>query len=418
LYGSKKEYTQDTIMASHETTVAEVGRFVVGRTMGEGTFGVVKLATHTITREKVALKILSKTKMDELKIRREMVQREIDSLRLCRAHPHLIWLYDVYDYNDALCGDVILVEEYASGGDLYDYVTNNQRLAPDEARRFFQQIIVGVEYIHHKRIVHRDLTLDNILLDGNHKNIKIADFGFAHYFCNNNDNFGGQQQLLLLKTQCASPNYAAPELLSGEPYSGTEVDVWSCGVVLYGMLCGALPFDEPSVPNLFQKIRAGEFSLPTHLSWNARTLISRMLTVDPKKRITIAEIRLQPFFSHHLPSYLNQSPEEMEMKQKCNHEDTEVIINDILRLYSASDSSQAKQVTRELIERALVITTEHNDDPGDDIETSELIRDLRLHYQLILNHKEDASHDRAINRKSILSWAYETLSRHFHSFDS
>jgi 5'-AMP-activated protein kinase catalytic alpha subunit len=363
--------------------VAEVGRFAVGRTIGKGSFGVVNLATHTITKEKVAMKILIKTKMDELKIPIESIQREIDNLRLCKAHPHLVCLYDVYDDT---WGDVILVEDYASGGDLYDYVTSKDthRLAPEEARRFFQQIISGVEYIHYKKIAHRDLTLDNILLDCDHKNIKIADFGFAHR------SFG------LMTTPCASPNYAAPELLSGEPYSGPKVDIWSCGIILYGMLCGALPFDEPSVPNLFQKIGAGEFSLPTHLSGDARNLIPRMLTVDTEKRITIPEIRLQPFFTNQLPSYLDQSPEEIEMKRKCNQEDSE-IIDQVLRLYHASDSSQAKQVTKELIERAVVM--EHND-LGDNVETSELVRDLRLHYELLLNQKEDASHDqRAVNRK-------------------
>jgi serine/threonine protein kinase len=263
---------------------------------------------------------------------------------------------------------------------------DTHRLAPEEARRFFQQIISGVEYIHYKKIAHRDLTLDNILLDGDHKNIKIADFGFAHR------SFG----LGLMTTPCASPNYAAPELLSGEPYSGPKVDIWSCGIILYGMLCGALPFGEPSVPHLFQKIRAGEFSLPTHLSWDARNLISRMLTVDTEKRITIPEIRLQPFFTNQLPSYLDQSPEEIEMKRKCNHEDSE-IIDQVLRLYHASDSSQAKQVTKELIERAVVM--EHNN-LGGNVETSELVRDLRLHYELILNQKEDALHDRSVKRKS------------------
>jgi 5'-AMP-activated protein kinase catalytic alpha subunit len=370
-------------MADHETEVAAVGRFAAGRTIGTGSFGVVKLATHTITKEKVALKILKKTKMDELKIPRERVQREIDNLRLCKAHPHIIRLYDVYD---DVSGDVVLVKEYASGGDLYEYVTSHDayRLPPEEARRFFQQIIAGVEYIHYKKTAHRDLTLDNILLDGDHKNVKIADFGFAH------------RSFELMTTPCASPNYAAPELLSREPYSGTELDIWSCGVVLYGMLCGALPFDEPSVPNLFKKIRAGEFSLPQHLSRDARKLIPCMLEVDTKKRITIPKIRLQPFFSNRLPSYLDQLPEEIEMKRKCNHVDSEVI-DQVLRLYSASDSFQAKRVTRELVKRAVVI--EHND-PGDADETSELIRDLRLHYELILNQKEDASLDRTVIRKS------------------
>lgn len=154
------------------------------------------------------------------------------------------------------------------------------QLAPEEARHFFHQIISGVEYCHFHRIVHRDLKPENLLLDADN-NVKIADFGLSNLMEDGD----------FLRTSCGSPNYAAPEVISGSLYAGPEVDVWSCGVILYALLCGSLPFDDESIPNLFRKIRGGMYSLPSHLSEMARDLIPRMLVVDPMKRITIPEIR-------------------------------------------------------------------------------------------------------------------------------
>jgi 5'-AMP-activated protein kinase, catalytic alpha subunit len=153
-------------------------------------------------------------------------------------------------------------------------------LSPEEARHFFHQIISGVEYCHFHRIVHRDLKPENLLLDADN-NVKIADFGLSNVMADGD----------FLRTSCGSPNYAAPEVISGSLYAGPEVDVWSCGVILYALLCGSLPFDDESIPNLFKKIRGGMYSLPSHLSELARDLIPRMLVVDPMKRITISEIR-------------------------------------------------------------------------------------------------------------------------------
>lgn len=154
------------------------------------------------------------------------------------------------------------------------------QLAPEEARHFFHQIISGVEYCHFHRIVHRDLKPENLLLDADN-NVKIADFGLSNAMVDGE----------FLRTSCGSPNYAAPEVISGSLYAGPEVDVWSCGVILYALLCGSLPFDDESIPNLFKKIRGGMYSLPSHLSEMARDLIPRMLVVDPMKRITIPDIR-------------------------------------------------------------------------------------------------------------------------------
>lgn len=167
------------------------------------------------------------------------------------------------------------------------------RLTEDEARRFFQQILSGVEYCHRNMVVHRDLKPENILLDARH-HVKIADFGLSNVMKDGH----------FLKTSCGSPNYAAPEVISGKLYAGPEVDVWSCGVILYALLCGSLPFDDENIPNLFRKIKNGIYSLPHTLSPGARDLIPKMLLVNPMKRITVAEIRQHQWFITHLPRYL------------------------------------------------------------------------------------------------------------------
>ncbi|RZC85631.1 hypothetical protein C5167_026303 [Papaver somniferum] len=174
----------------------------------------------------------------------------------------------------------------------------------------WNSIISGVEYCHKNMVVHRDLKPENVLLDSKY-NVKIADFGLSNIIRN------GQ----LLKTSCGSPNYAAPEVISGKPYAGPEVDIWSCGITLYALLCVALPFDDTNMPNLLKKIKGGIYTLPSHLSDGARDLILRMLVVDPMKRITIPEIRQHPWFQAHLPSYLAvPPPDTMEQTNKMDEE--------------------------------------------------------------------------------------------------
>jgi len=218
----------------------------------------------------------------------EKVRREIKILRLF-MHPHIIRLYEVIETPT----DFYVVMEYVKSGELFDYIVEKGRLMEDEARHFFQQIISGVEYCHRNMVVHRDLKPENLLLDSK-MNVKIADFGLSNIMRDGH----------FLKTSCGSPNYAAPEVISGKLYAGPEVDVWSCGVILYALLCGSLPFDDENIPNLFKKIKGGIYNLPSHLSPGARDLIPRMLLVDPLKRITIPEVRQHPWFTLHLPRYL------------------------------------------------------------------------------------------------------------------
>ena len=297
----------------------------------------------------------------------EKVRREINILHLC-THPHIIRLYEVIDTPT----DFFLVNEYVSGGELFDYIVSKGRLSADEARNFFHQIISGVEYCHFQKIVHRDLKPENLLLDAN-LNIKIADFGLSNLMRDGD----------FLRTSCGSPNYAAPEVISGHLYAGPEVDVWSCGVILYALLCGSLPFDDESIPNLFKKIKSGMYSLPTHLSQLAKNLIPRMLEVDPMKRITIPEIRLHPWFQHKLPPYLRHPPELMEKQERIV--DGEVI-DEVMKLpfhkaLQGSGFPSNQVVTREMVAKAAA--QEDNRDSG----TPKLWRDLRCAYELILDHK-------------------------------
>jgi 5'-AMP-activated protein kinase catalytic alpha subunit len=284
----------------------------LGKTLGIGSFGKVKVAEHILTGHKVAIKILNRKKIKQMDME-EKVRREIKILRLF-MHPHIIRLYEVVETTN----DIYVVMEYVKAGELFDYIVEKGRLLEDEARHFFQQIISGVEYCHRNMVVHRDLKPENLLLDSK-MNVKIADFGLSNVMRDGH----------FLKTSCGSPNYAAPEVISGRLYAGPEVDVWSCGVILYALLCGSLPFDDENIPNLFKKIKGGIYTLPSHLSPGARDLIPRMLLVDPLKRITIPEIRQHPWFTVHLPRYL--AVMQADPVAAGTHID-EDIIRDVVRL--------------------------------------------------------------------------------------
>ncbi|PAA82899.1 hypothetical protein BOX15_Mlig010612g3 [Macrostomum lignano] len=264
-----------------------LGHYELGATLGIGTFGKVKLAVHELTGHKVAVKIVNRNKIKTLSVASKL-RREIEHMQTFR-HPHVIKLYQVISTPT----DIFLIMEYVSGGELFDRIVKQQRLEEPEARRYFQQIISGVDYCHQNMIVHRDLKPENLLLDSN-LNVKIADFGLSNFMTDGE----------FLDTSCGSPNYAAPEVVSGKLYAGPEVDIWSCGIILYALLCGSLPFEDSHVPNLFKKIRAGVYIIPSFVSPQAASLVRIMLQVDPLKRATVEHIRSHPWFAEDLPEYL------------------------------------------------------------------------------------------------------------------
>ncbi|XP_058722713.1 SNF1-related protein kinase catalytic subunit alpha KIN10-like [Vicia villosa] len=285
--------------------------YKMGKTLGIGSFGKVKIAEHVLTGHKVAIKILNRRKIKNMEME-EKVRREIKILRLFMHH-HIIRLYEVVETPT----DIYVVMEYVKSGELFDYIVEKGRLQEDEARSFFQQIISGVEYCHRNMVVHRDLKPENLLLDSKWS-VKIADFGLSNIMRDGH----------FLKTSCGSPNYAAPEVISGKLYAGPEVDVWSCGVILYALLCGTLPFDDENIPNLFKKIKGGIYTLPSHLSPGARDLIPRLLVVDPMKRITIPEIRQHQWFQLRLPRYLAvPPPDTLQQAKKIDEEILQEVVN-------------------------------------------------------------------------------------------
>lgn len=283
-----------------------IGKYHVLLTLGEGSFGKVKLAQHVTTGQKVALKIINRKTLAKLDMQGR-VEREILYLRLLR-HPHIIKLYDVIKLKD----EIIMVIEYA-GKELFEYIVQRGKMPEGEARRFFQQIIAAVEYCHRHKIVHRDLKPENLLLDDK-LNVKIADFGLSNIMTDGN----------FLKTLCGLPNYAAPEVISGKLYAGPEVDVWLLGVILYVMLCGRLPFDDEFIPALFKKISNGVYTLPNYLSGGAKHLLTRMLVVNPLNRITIHEIMEDAWFKEGIEEYL-LPPDLSKTKHKKIEVDEDVI---------------------------------------------------------------------------------------------
>ncbi|XP_037697476.1 serine/threonine-protein kinase SIK3 isoform X8 [Choloepus didactylus] len=251
---------------------ARIGYYEIDRTIGKGNFAVVKRATHLVTKAKVAIKIIDKTQLDEENLKK--IFREVQIMKML-CHPHIIRLYQVMETERM----IYLVTEYASGGEIFDHLVAHGRMAEKEARRKFKQIVAAVYFCHCQNIVHRDLKAENLLLDAN-LNIKIADFGFSNLFT------PGQ----LLKTWCGSPPYAAPELFEGKEYDGPKVDIWSLGVVLYVLVCGALPFDGSTLQNLRARVLSGKFRIPFFMSTECEHLIRHMLVLDPNKRLSMEQI--------------------------------------------------------------------------------------------------------------------------------
>lgn len=256
-----------------------IGNYSISKTIGEGTFGKVKLGTHKLTGEKVAIKILEKERITDVSDV-ERVAREIHILKLIR-HPNIIQLYEIIETPKVL----FLIMEYAPGGELFDYIVEKQRLKEPEACRFYQQIIAGVQYIHKLDIVHRDLKPENLLLDHDN-NIKIVDFGLSNTF----------EEGETLKTACGSPCYAAPEMIAGKKYVGTGVDTWSCGIILFALVCGYLPFEDPDTTELYKKILIGKYKVPSFISAAAKDLITKVLVSEPHKRYTVQEIQQHPWY--------------------------------------------------------------------------------------------------------------------------
>ncbi|XP_068672803.1 serine/threonine-protein kinase BRSK2-like [Montipora foliosa] len=260
--------------------IKSVGPYVLEGTLGRGQTGLVKLGVNCVTKKKVAVKIIDRTKLSEQVLSK--VEREIAIMKLV-DHPHVLGLYDVYESKKHL----FLILEHVSGGELFDYLVKRGRLPLGEARRFFAQMISAVDFCHKHCVCHRDLKPENLLLDKK-MNIKVADFGMASLQVGDN---------AMLETSCGSPHYACPEVIRGEKYDGRKADVWSCGVILYALLVGALPFDDENLRTLLEKVKKGHFSIPVFIPTDVQQMIKGMITVDSGKRITMEEVKRHPFLT-------------------------------------------------------------------------------------------------------------------------
>ncbi|KAN0064188.1 hypothetical protein ACQY0O_003355 [Thecaphora frezii] len=251
-----------------------VGNYTLQRPIGEGTYGKVRLGLHRLTNTRVAIKQIPKAHSASL-------TREIHHHRRLH-HPNVMKLYEVIATEQYIW----MVSELCAGGELYDYLVEREYLPEAEARRIFGQLCLAVAYIHGKGIVHRDLKLENVLLD-ERCNVKLGDFGFTR-------EFEGKK---LMDTFCGTTGYAAPEMLAGKRYTGQEVDVWSLGIILYALLCGALPFDDDDETVMKAKILKGEYEVPECISQEAKDLLNAILQLDPLKRPTIHAILSHAWFS-------------------------------------------------------------------------------------------------------------------------
>ncbi|EXC01171.1 CBL-interacting serine/threonine-protein kinase 8 [Morus notabilis] len=278
--------------------VRKVGKYEIGRTIGEGTFAKVKFAQNTETGESVAMKVLDRSTI----IKHKMVDQVLASRT-----------------------KIYIILEFITGGELFDKIVHHGRLSEAGARRYFQQLIDGVDYCHSKGVYHRDLKPENLLLDSQ-GNLKISDFGLSAL---------PEQGVSLLRTTCGTPNYVAPEVLSHKGYNGAVADVWSCGVILYVLMAGYLPFDDLDLTTLYN------FSCPSWFPVGAKSLIHRILDPNPETRITIQQIRDDDWFKKdYVPVKLFQyedvnlddvnavfdDPEEQRANEPCGNEDTGPLI--------------------------------------------------------------------------------------------
>lgn len=259
--------------------------------LGEGGFAKVRLATHLATMQPVAIKCI-----DKIKIGPELprIYNEIECLKKLK-HNNIARLYQVFETRTS----IYLVLEYCAGGELFDYIVSKSKLEESESAQIIHDLMRVLNFIHINGFAHRDLKPENVLFDDKHQ-IKLIDFGLAANCSAEIMANRGQAAIDQLTTCCGSVTYAAPEVISGRVYSGTAVDVWSAGVMLYALLVGQLPFNDNNIPKLYEKIQAGIKTLPVFLSQEASDLIRRMLTVDPAQRITVRGVLAHPWLRNRI----------------------------------------------------------------------------------------------------------------------
>ena len=290
----------------------EIKNYLFQKDIGEGNFGKVKLGIFKPTGEEFAIKILNKSKI-KIKMKNSIFKENEIITRF--NHINVVYVFQILEDSQ----NYYIIMEYCKHGELFDYIVKNEKLSEEEASIFFYQLINGIEYIHSKGISHRDLKPENLLLAEN-KILKIIDFGLSHEFEGNE----------LLKTKCGSPSYAAPEIICCPYYDGFKVDVWCCGIILYAMLCGYLPFEGEDNNILFQNILNCNPDFPPFLSELSKDIITKILNPVPEKRISINDIKKHSFY--------------LKGKNLCNI-DYENIENNIIKRRNIFSKNKIKNIT-------------------------------------------------------------------------
>ncbi|XP_069553240.1 maternal embryonic leucine zipper kinase [Brachyistius frenatus] len=297
----------------------ELNKYEIYETIGSGGFAKVKLGRHILSGEKVAIKIMNKKDLgDDL----PRVKLEIEAMKNL-SHQHVCRLYQVIETST----QIFMVLEYCPGGELFDYIIAKDRLSEEETRVFFRQIVSALAYVHSQGYAHRDLKPENLLIDEDH-NLKLIDFGL----CAKPKGGLGYE----LMTCCGSPAYAAPELIQGKTYIGSEADVWSMGVLLFALLCGYLPFDDDNCMVLYRKITRGKYDNPQWLSPCSILLLNQMMQVDPKRRVTVRQLLDHPWV---MTDY--NSPVEWYSRQPLGHIDEDCITEMAVNMKRSRGSTTA-----------------------------------------------------------------------------
>ncbi|EEC75223.1 hypothetical protein OsI_11492 [Oryza sativa Indica Group] len=281
-------------------------RYEIGKLLGQGSFAKVYHGRNIKNSQSVAIKVIDKEKILKCELM-DQIRREISVMNLVR-HPCIVQLYEVM----ATKTKIYFILEYVKGGELFNKVRRG-RLKEEVARKYFQQLISAIDFCHSRGVYHRDLKPENLLLDEN-RNLKISDFGLSALAeCKRQDG--------LLHTTCGTPAYVAPEVINRKGYDGAKADVWACGVILYVLLAGYLPFQDKNVINMYKKICKAEFKWPSWFSSDIRKLLRRILDPNPATRISVSEIMEDPWFRVGLDSYLLNKTIPTDKVDKVVHVD-------------------------------------------------------------------------------------------------
>ena len=341
----------------------DINDFIFKEDIGEGNFGKVKFCIFKKTGEEFAIKIINKKKIKD-KMKNSFFKENEIATKF--NHINVIYVFRIFEDKE----NFYLVMEYCQKGELFDYIVQHQRLSEREAAIFFYQLINGVEYIHSKGIAHRDLKPENLLLT-NDKTLKIIDFGLSHEFDPNS---------YLLKTKCGSPSYAAPEIISCQYYDGFKTDIWCCGIILYAMLCGFLPFEGDDNYILFRNILECDPEMPDWLSISSRDLIIKILNPEPDERITLDEIKRHKFYLKGKKlCKINYDDMNTYVKMRKLKIDRNKVIDDIIKMDNNNNINNNKEKSNEKINRKNNIKIKYcNTISGNKSKTKPFIKNLNM----------------------------------------